>query len=125
MAGLATFFFDSYAFFAILDKNENYNKYIKGISIVTTKLNLMEMHYGLMRRFGKEIADRWYDELVKYCVVINDSVIKEANVFRYANKHKKLSYIDCVGYIIAKSRNIKFLTGDMQFKDFENVEYVK
>jgi len=38
------------------------------------------------------------------------------------NKNKKLSYVDCIGYIMAKSRNIRFLTGDEQFK---NAKFIK
>ena len=62
---------------------------------------------------------------MKYTIEINDEIIKLANAFRIANKKRKLSYIDCIGYIIARLRNIKFLTGDKQFEDLENVEYVK
>ena len=42
-------------------------------------------------------------------------------------KHKKrdLSMTDCIGYAIAKRLGIKFLTGDKEFKDFENVEFIK
>jgi len=45
--------------------------------------------------------------------------------FRALNKKRNLSYVDCIGYIIAKQRNIKFLTGDKEFEYMENVEFVK
>ena len=32
---------------------------------------------------------------------------------------------DCIGYIMAKKLNIKFLTGDKEFENFLNVEFVK
>ena len=118
-------FFDSYALYEIIDGNPNYKKYSENIAIITTKLNLMELHYGLLNKYGKEVADKYYDIFVEFTVDINDDLIKKANEFRISLKKKKLSYVDCIGYIIAKSRNIKFLTGDQQFFELENVEFVK
>ena len=118
-------FFDSYALYEIIEGNPNYKKYSENIAIITTKLNLMELHYGLLNKYGKEVADKYYDIFVEFTVEINDDLIKKANEFRISLKKKKLSYVDCIGYIIAKSRNIKFLTGDQQFSDLENVEFVK
>jgi hypothetical protein len=92
---------------------------------VTTKLNLMELHYGLLLCYGKIAADKHFDELAKFSVDVSDETIKKANEFRASLKERKLSFVDCIGYIIARARNIKFLTGDSQFKDFENVEFVK
>ena len=56
---------------------------------------------------------------------IQDDIIKQANEFRLNNYKRELSYIDCLGYILAKKRGFKFLTGDEQFKYFDNVEFVK
>ncbi len=120
-----TYFFDTYAFYEIIEGNKSYEKFIKKIAIVTTKLNLMELYYGLLVKYSKDVAEKYYDFFVKYCVDINDETIKQAMVFRQMNKKKKLSYVDCIGYIIANQRNIKFLTGDKQFKNLPNVEFVK
>jgi len=38
-------------------------------------------------------------------------------------KHRKLSIPDVIGYIIAKKYSVKFLTGDEDFKDLDNVEF--
>ena len=119
------FFFDTYAFCEILKENLNYKAYQNKIAVVTTNLNLMELHYGLLITLGKEEADRWYDEYSPYAVAIDDLIIKKATEFRSLHRKRNLSYIDCIGYIIAKTRGIPFLTGDQQFKDLENVEFVK
>src|SRR3989338_3669534 len=100
MEKIEAFFFDSYAFYEIFAKNKNYEKYTKEVIIVTTKLNLMEVHYGLLRKYGKETADNYYGEFVKYTVEIKDEMIKEANVFRLHEIERRLSYVDCMGYII-------------------------
>ena len=41
--------------------------------------------------------------------------------------HRKqdLSMTDCVGYVVAKRLGVKFLTGDKEFRNFQNVEFVK
>jgi len=118
------YFFDTYAFFEILNANTNYSEYLEEVG-TTTKLNLMELHYGLLREYGKRFADGQYDNLLKNTVEIDDATIKQANEFRLANAKKRFSYIDCIGYITAKNRGLIFLTGDKQFKSMENVEFVK
>jgi uncharacterized protein len=122
---LTTFFFDSYAFFEIIEGNPSYSSYVNNIAIITTKLNLMELYYGLLVKYGKIVAERYYTLFAKFTIEINDNVIKEACEFKSKLKDRKLSYIDCIGYIVSKQRNIKFLTGDNGFKDLENVEFVK
>ena len=118
------YFFDTYAFIEILNGNPNYTKY-KTTEIVTSKFNLIELYYIILLRFNKEKADEIYDQLLKYVIYVDDFTIKEAMVFRAKNKSKKLSYIDCIGYIIAKMNNLRFLTGDKQFEKIDNVEFVK
>ena|SRR3989344_5968028 len=122
---IVAYFFDSYAFFEIIEGNSNYKKYTRDIAIVTTKLNLMELHYGLLVKYGKYEADKYFDELINFAVDISDDIIKMANDFRLSMKGRKLSYVDCIGYIIARLRNIKFLTGDNQFENLDNVEFIK
>jgi len=123
--GVKTYFFDTYAFFELIEGNPRYNPYSKGIAIITTRLNLMELHYGLLLKYGKETADDYYHKLMKFSVDIDDDTIIAANMFRAELKKSDLSYVDCIGYTLAKSRNAKFLTGDKEFEQLENVEFVK
>ena len=126
MENIRTLFFDTYALFEIIEGNQSYREqYTIGVAIVTTRLNLMELHYGLLAKYRKEEADRYYDRLLEFTVEITDNIIKSASEFRLSLKKRDLSYIDCIGYILARSRGIKFLTGDRQFEDLEGVEFVK
>ncbi len=118
------YFFDTYAFIEILNGNPSYLKY-KETRIVTCRFNLIEVYYIVLSRFGKEKADEVYEQLIKYLIYVDDSTIKEAMVFRLVNKKKNLSYVDCIGYIIAKMNGLRFLTGDKQFEGMDNVEFVK
>ena len=125
MGEVAAYFFDSYAFFEIIGGNKNYLHFSKNIGIITTRLNLLELHYGLLKIYGKETADKYYDQYTSFAIEIDDDILKKASSLKAALRKKKLSYIDCVGYITALSRGVKFLTGDKEFKDLENVEFVK
>ena len=119
-----TLFFDSYAFFEILEGNPEYTKYTHGTAIVTSRLNLMELFYGLLVKYNKQTANKFYDEFVKFSIEIGDEVIKEAMIFKYLHKKRKLSYIDCIGYILSLKNSLVFLTGDIGFKNLKNVEFI-
>jgi len=45
--------------------------------------------------------------------------------FRVQNIKKDTSITDCISYFMAKNLGIKFLTGDKEFENLENVEFVK
>ena len=120
-----SYFFDTYAFYEIIAGNPNYKPYEKGIGIITTKLNLMELHYGILLLYGQDKADEYYNKFVECAVEVTDEAIKNANNFKMTYKIRKVSYIDCIGYTIAKMRGVKFPTGDEAFKDLDNVEFVK
>ncbi|MBI4116376.1 PIN domain-containing protein [Candidatus Pacearchaeota archaeon] len=123
--GKITYFFDTYALFEIVHENKNYLPYTKNVTLIITKLNLMELHYRLLSLYGKNYAETAYNKFLEFSVEISDEVIKQANEFKSLNKKKRLSYVDCIGYVLAKISNAKFLTGDNQFKEMENVEFVK
>ncbi len=120
------YFFDTYALLEIFFGNENYLKYLDS-EVVTTRLNLMEMYYHLLRDYGEAVAEKYYDETIGYSIEFSDKDIKDAMKFRLkmTKKKKSLSYVDALGYEIAKRMNIRFLTGDEAFEEISNVEYVK
>ena len=119
-----TYFFDTYALFEIVHGNKNYILY-SNVALITTKLNLMELHYRLLDLYGKDYAEKAYNKFLQFVIEISDDIIKKANQFKLINKKRRLSYVDCIGYIIAKMNNVRFLTGDKEFENFENVEFVK
>lgn len=72
-----------------------------------------------------EIADATFHKYKETVVDVHDNVIREAALLRYQYKKRRLSMTDCVGYCTAKKLGVKFLTGDKEFEDMENVEFVK
>ena len=123
--GVKTYFFDTYAFYELIEGNHSYEEFSEGVAIVSTRLNLMELYYGLLTKQGQESAEKYYDRLIEFCIEFDDEVVKKAMEFRSLNKKKKLSYVDCIGYILAKSVGIEFLTGNKEFEGLENVKFVK
>lgn len=119
-----TYFFDSYAILEILKGNIAYNNFSE-IKIITTLLNFLEVYYSLLKENDKQTAQLILQKLNFHFIEIDKQLIIEVADFRFQNKALKLSYIDCIGYILAKRLNIKFLTGDKAFENLENVEFVK
>ena len=89
----------------------------------------MELSYALVRDFGTEKAEVIL-EIVKSSVDIvspetRHYVLASEMRIRERKNGKKLSLIDCLGYVLAKSLGVKFLTGDREFEGMDNVEFVK
>ena len=116
------YFFDTYAFFEIIRGNPAYEKY-KDVGAITTVFNLAELNYGLKKETSKEKADKITDKYFPLLVEVAAKELKEAMNLKI--KKKKLSIPDAIGYTIAKSCGVKFLTGDQEFEKMNNVEFVK
>ena len=122
---MSTFFYDSYAFIEYFRGNIDFKSYFEEHTGITTIFNIAEIYYSVLHEKGKGIADDILTTLWSQVVDIDRPVLQKAMVFRFLHQKKKLSYADCIGYETACSRNILFLTGDMQFKDLPQVEFVK
>ena len=124
LGGNEVLFYDTYALYAIATGKESYLNYVKG-KIITGLMNLYEFYYILIKENNKKLAEEFFNRLVNVCVKINPTLIKEAANFRFKEIKRKLSYVDCLGYIIAKNNKVKFLTGDVGFKGLPNVIFVE
>jgi len=118
------YFFDSYALFEIISGNPNYKPYILSY-IVTTKLNIFELYNGLLRDVSMKEAEKFLEKYYSFVIDFNKEIIKKAAQLRIDHKKRDLSMTDCIGFTLAKRLGIKFLTGDKEFKEFDNVEFVK
>ena len=118
------FFCDTYALIEIINGNTSYAKYVDFI-LLTSDYNLMELHYAFLRDYNKKTADHFFDQWSTFLVRISHEVIKQAMEFKLAYKQENLSYVDCIGYSFSQQHGIKFLTGDIKFKDKPGVEFVK
>lgn len=117
-----TYFFDTYAFFEIIRGNPRYESY-KDAGIVTTIFNLAELAYGLKKEMSEQVADEYLRRYWLFAVDVTHEDVKKATSLK--NKRREMSIPDTIGYTVAQRLRIKFLTGDDDFKDFPNVEFVK
>lgn len=118
-----TFVFDTYAIIEIIQGNKNYGVYLDS-KIIINNFIFAELCYNFFKDKeprAREILDKYS----KYIVPLRPDWIEEAMEFRLKWKDRKVSMTDCIGYIMAKKLEIKFLTGDKEFEKLENVEFVK
>lgn len=118
------FFYDSYAIIEYLKGNKKYQKYFKEPIGITTRMNLMEVYYALLD--DEDYADEVFTSFSTVTVEMSDDIIKKSMKKRKELKKQGLniSYPDAIGYVIALEKNIKFLTGDKEFKNLPNVEFI-
>lgn len=83
------------------------------------------MYHGLLRDTGEDEADKFLEEYYPFVIDFNKDDIRNAAKLRVQHKKRDLSMTDCIGFALAKRLGIKFLTGDKEFKEMENVEFVK
>ncbi len=124
MGLIETYFYDTYALIEITRGNPRYAKYTES-NLLTSQFNIAEYIYSLLQEFGEQRAKIGYKK-IKQCVIeIDEDVLIDAMKMKLKYKKMKLSYADCIGYCLALRENIKFLTGDEQFRNLTNVEFVK
>ncbi|MBS3079701.1 PIN domain-containing protein [Candidatus Pacearchaeota archaeon] len=118
-----TFVFDTYALVEIINGNRNYIKYLND-KIIINNFIFAELCYALekMKYPDADVLTQAYSNFI---YPIKPSIIKESMKFRYKNKSKNLSITDCVSFFMAKSLGIKFLTGDKEFENIGDVEFVR
>lgn len=119
---MSKYFFDSYALFEIVYGNDKFIPFGKQGGL-TTIFNIAELNYGLKKHKLTTEADAITDTFRGNVVKVLWQDIQSAMDLKI--KHKHLSIPDAIGYTVSKRLGIKFLTGDEDFKDFENVEFVK
>ena len=85
----------------------------------------MELYYAFLRDYDEKIAEKYFDIWSFFTIRILHGTIKNAMKLKLIHKKDNLSYTDCIGYIYSIENEIMFLTGDIKFKNFDHVEFVK
>lgn len=124
---MSSFFADSYAIIEILKGNERYLPYMTG-HLVTTEFNFCEVAFAVCRDYPektRQVMAR-VRKMVALAPTTDEDYCEGAAMRRKTTgAGKKLSTIDCVGYAVSRRQKIPFLTGDREFEDIENVEFVR
>src|SRR3989338_7003397 len=93
------FFFDSYAIVEIIKGNKNYEPFIRA-DIITTKLNIFEVYYGLLRDVGEKEAEEFLKKYYQFIINFDENMIRESSKFKLNNRKRNLSMVDCIGYTL-------------------------
>lgn len=119
------FYFDTYALIEIGKSNPKYEPYKEDVQILLNKLNLFEVAFFLLRENRENEIKEIFDNYSRYNIDYDENDLIDAAKLKFEFLKQRLSFIDCVGYTLAKKHKVKFLTGDEKFKGKENVEFVK
>lgn len=121
------YFYDTYAILEYMSGNGRYSRYFEEDYGYLTVLNLMEIYFALLREHGEEAAEEGYSASSRFLCEFGDEDIKGAMRLRLnlRNRGLNLSYSDALGYQLSMRLKVRFLTGDLVFKELENVEYVR
>lgn len=122
--GEQLFFFDSYAIIELLSANPAYQKYGEE-TIVTSSLNLGEAYYSYLKKGRGEYFLKTMNSMRVDLLSVESGSAYAAMRFKYENRSKNFSFVDCVGYTLAEENGLTFLTGDKEFKEMPGVEFVK
>ncbi len=119
------YFWDTCAIVELENGNPKYSRFLNE-PIILTIFNMAEIFWVMLNQFGEEKAEEIYETYKPAMVEIDDETLMEAIKFRKkVYNTKKISYTDAIGYIYALKNDMIFLTGDGDFEDIKNVEFIK
>lgn len=118
------FFFDTYALVEVVKGSKSY-KGFAGTPIVTHQGNLHELIVHVLRDHDEAQARRVCQALRPNLLDADLDDLIRAGHFKIGHARSRISYVDSLGYVLARRHGLRFLTGDEQFADFPEVEYVK
>lgn len=117
-------YLDTYALVEIANGNPRFSRFLNE-NFCVSNITLIEFYYVLLRDVDQKTADYWYKKLSAYSAAAPDEVLVEAMKFRIKNRSRNLSFFDCVGYCFAVINDLKFVTGDKEFKNMPKVIFIK
>lgn len=124
MEQVVEYFFDTYALVEIVKGNPAYTNYV-GARGHTTLLNLYELYVQILKSHGEEIAKKEFEKFKSILFEAKDAHIFSAASFKLRDKKTHFSYTDALGYAIAKAEGFEFVTGDNEFRNLPNVQFIR
>lgn len=124
MEQVVEYFFDTYALVEIVKGNPAYGKYAEA-KAHTSLFNLYELYVQVLKGYGEEVAKKEFDNFKRILIEAEDIHIFLAAAFKTRDKKTHFSYTDALGYAIAEMEGLKFVTGDNEFRNLPNVQFVR
>ncbi|MEK6953952.1 MAG: PIN domain-containing protein [Candidatus Micrarchaeota archaeon] len=123
------YYFDTYALLELVFGSSSYMPYYgKEFEVVTCDLNVAEAYFVLLRNGNIDIAEKLQDMMMEDALIPSKTALIEACRQKFSLRKltkKDVSFVDALGYHLAKSMGLKFLTGDDAFRGLKNVKFVK
>ena len=120
---ISRYFYDSWAILEYLNTGRLAG-YFRSTRGVTTWLQVMEVFYALLRDGRSESEARDLITALQPHVIdfSFDDVLGAMGVrIQMVRKQRNLSYVDAIGYYVARKRRLRFLTGDPGFRGLPGV----
>ncbi len=121
------FFLDSYAMLEIARVNPKYRSFI-GESVITSRSNLLEVYCILLEHEEEALAKMVLEILGPIAADLPLELIPKVAYFRRRRRGatgRRFSYVDALGYVIARENAFTFLTGAHEFEGFPEVRFVR
>lgn len=115
---------DTYALMEIYNGNPKFADYLDSGSIITGE-TFAEFYGVILREHGTDEAEFWYKKTKFLVKNVSFEILIEAIKFKYENRKSGISFFDAVGYIYSVKNNCIFVTGDKEFENLKDVEFVK
>ena len=119
----AHFSLDAYALVEIAKGNQKFAKYTTQ-EFVVNDVTLAEFYNIMLRDYDEATADYWFRKISPNTEPVTKELLRDAVKFRRSSREKNFSFFDAVGYVFARQRACRFLTGDREFEGMPNVEFV-
>ncbi len=114
---------DTYALVEIYDGNPAFAGLLNE-KVIITDITMAEFYADIYRKDNIQTADYWHRKLSTLCRPVSREILLKAVKFRLDHKKENLSFFDCVGYLFAVENKMTFVTGDKEFKEKPNVQFM-
>jgi predicted nucleic acid-binding protein len=113
--------------YALVEINNGNPKFAGLLShdLVITDITMAEFYALMYRAYDLKTADYWHKKMYFFCKAVSRDILLKAARFRVDNNRQNLSFFDCVGYVYALENNMKFVTGDKEFRNRKGVEFIE
>lgn len=123
MSRPSQYFFDTYALIERQAGSPSYAAFA-ATPVFTHQYNLYEFIAAVMRHADEPRAREELRLMSPNPIEAEMADLFDAARFRSTHAAKRVSYVDALGYVLARKHGMRFLTGDKAFRGMENVEFV-
>ena len=115
------YFLDTYAMIEYVKGRRVAVELINNNKFCTSDFQLMELYYCVLREDSEQSAETYYGAFSAHKISIPEQILKNAMKTRleFQKKGKNISYVDAIGYQYAIENEMKFVTGDLCFRNFD------